>query len=56
MFIHYHYEARIPKMMKGHLPDETEIQDIAFVEALNFCNKFPDRESISHIIPSAPAV
>lgn len=39
-----------------HIPGETDIEDIAFVEALNLANKFPVMESSSHIIPSTPAV
>lgn len=37
-------------------PDETDKDDIALVEALNLCNKFPDMESILQTSPSAPAV
>lgn len=38
------------------VPGEMAREDIAFEAALNLFNKFPDIESISQTIPSAPAV
>lgn len=44
------------KSCQGYIPEETDMQDTAFVDALNFSNRFPDIKSITHTIPSAPAV
>lgn len=41
---------------QGYLPEDTAIEDIPLVEALNFRIRLPVRESISETIPSAPAL
>lgn len=51
-FIKHGYNKR----PKGHIPGETNIEDIALLEALNFPNIFPVCGSILQHIPSAPAV